>query len=401
MRFYGRRPGLVYLGVSLVLINSVALFQLGCGRIGFSSEAYNHEKTNSVNGKKPESKINSNLSPTLQLSGLEMFRYQMHLEWPEDQKSVSVFIDDQFAFHSNQSSNSHSYDVGLNHNSKYKVTLVSINSNGERGAILAEWTVQTPLDVLLSNEEIDRHFEDKQKIEIQANRVFVKARESVDSSFLTLGRDVLINTNEFISENGVISTFGKNTKAPSDVKGRNGGLLIIKAKKATGSLAFELRGENGGDGRDGEPYTQRANSGGNGADGLSEHWDSDRGSKSYCSRQPENGKPGTTGSKGRAGSNGKAGGNSGVLQLEVSDVSPEFHFTIQKEAGIAGINGKGGPGQLAGLGGQPGKSAFNCNNAKPGPEGKSGERGLDGVREKDGEIQRECISIGEGFGRCS
>jgi hypothetical protein len=278
--------------------------------------------------------------------------------------------------------------------------------------ILNEWTVQTPTDVVLTNSEIDPVFKDQTKISIQAHRVFVPSMFGDESSLLTQGRDFTINTEELIAENSTIATFQKEQKAATDQSGRNGGSIVIKATRAIGNLSFSLRGENGGDGKDGESYANRA---ANGADGTAADYNF------RCSGQNvkvctcnsstsdrENGKPGQKGAPGRDGTNGGRGGHSGSVKIEVFEKSSQFHIDIYKqEAGIAGKPGKAGLPQKGGQGGKawiPPNSpwiTYVCNNRIPGRDGDNGDPGKDGVQQPNGTIEANCISIGEGFGRCS
>lgn len=374
----------------------------GCG-LGFSS---NKLKQNQQKSSHPQETIKETVKSeaTINITGLEPYHYQAEIKWPAAFSNVSVYIDDSIIFKA-ATTETQSCFLGLKDNKDYTIRIVSEKATEEKSKVdgktlIAEWKIKTPRDVILNNDVLTSEFATKDRLEIQANRIFIPPSQGEKASFVSDGREVLLITNELIAEGSSIATFSKNQKANFDKSGRTGGTIIIKAKKAKGEINFELRGESGGDGKEGLPFIERAAKGAPGFDGISM---SGTDSFSICTRETEDGKPGLPGEKGRPGSNGKQGGNSGLLKLEISESSPEFHFKILKEAGVAGIPGNGGPGQLGGLGGDPGKqdSDLACRKAKPGLEGKSGEQGANGIREADGVIGSECISIGEGFGRCS
>lgn len=393
MRFFERRRGFVRPVLTILCHTTIVSGVLcACGP-DFSSKSNQPTPVSTPTVNKDLR--NKNEEPvTSSIIGLEPYRYQVTLRWAPELTNVSVYIDKQFAFKA-ESSSVTSYSVGLDHNRDYLVTVYSQKDKEAKPTVVSEFQLQTPLDVVLSTEFFNSAPVVENKISVQAHRIFVL------SKVITGGKNILLNTDEFIVDQALISTFDENQKAPLDNLGRSGGGIFIKAQKAKGQIEFVFRGESGGDGMDGAPFTERAAAGANGADGLSDYWDSEKRGGWVCDRQPEDGRPGVPGSNGRSGTNGKAGGNTGSLHLEIADASPEFHYKIEKVLGIAGQFGKGGPGQLGGVGGQPGKPSNKCKSASTGPEGKPGDKGADGIREKDGIIEQDCVSIGEGFGRCS
>jgi hypothetical protein len=368
---------------------SFTLLSAGCGT-EFSSQARKPKSSPPPISK--DFRNNKNTAVNIELVGLEAYRYQATITWPRETSSVSVFINKQFSFKAD-SENISSYTVGLDHNTEYLVTLYSQNNSTAKPIVVSETTIKTPLDVVLANEMAIPALEGQKTL--QAHRVFLA------KAIITEGKNLLVNTDELIADHSELATFKENQKAQTSEVGRDGGHLVIKAKKATGEIAFILRGEHGGDGKNGEPHTDRASRGPNGKDGYLITCDADeRRCKTTCSPFPENGHPGLPGKIGNFGGSGRRGGSTGILQLEIGEVSPEFHFKIEKEIGLAGTPGVGGPGQQGGPGGLPGKFSEYCP-ATVGPDGTTGSKGPDGLRESNGIIQNDCVSIGEGFGRCS
>lgn len=403
MRFYGRRPGLVrlkpivfcaidkrYLKPLAAAILSCALFS-ACGP-EYSSK--HNQVPNQSDTNKKDIRNNKEAPVTIELIGLEVFRYQATIRWPTETSNVSIFIDKQFAFKANSPSVT-SYVVGLDHNREYLITVYSQKDLDTKPIVVSELVVNTPLDVGLTSEYLKSLPFLENKISIQAHRVFI-----VDS-VVTEGKNILVNTDELIADEAELTTFQDQQKAIMDNGGRNGGLIVIKSKKAQGKLTFILRGENGGDGSSGASHSDRALRGPNGKDGYLVTCDADeRRCKTTCSPWPENGHQGLPGKVGNHGGNGRYGGNTGSLQLEIAESSPNFHFKIEKVIGTAGSPGSGGPGQQGGPGGFPGKFSEYCS-ASIGPDGPTGPKGVDGIRETNGVVEHDCVSIGEGFGRCS
>jgi hypothetical protein len=426
-----------------------SLIAAGCGT-EFSTQKLKANSNNlEANGKASISVDGA--KSDLNLTGLEPFHYQAEVTWPIGFENVTVYLDNALVFKSPSKEVNHCY-IGLTHNTEAKiqvftssnnpnldsqleVTTTSVlltsskNSIKEDLTLISEWAIKTPLDINLS--QLGNTFGLVTPMDLTAHRVFIDKEQPV----ITNGFDLKINTDELIvlknglpdtsayedlgvnnknnDENAIIATFteeGINQHTSYDLpglpktfwsEGKDGGNIVIKTKNAIGNINVFLRGQNGLNGSDGVPFIERAPSGPNGADGVSDWVDSPRIGHIVCQKHPTSGGPGLPGSNGRPGDNGKKGGNSGVLLLEISEKAPQFNLKVYKEIGKAGIAGKGGAGQLGGLGGNPGNSATRCSTASSGENGKDGEKGIDGVRESDGIFQNECISIGEGFGRCS
>jgi hypothetical protein len=174
-----------------------------------------------------------------------------------------------------------------------------------------------------------------------------------------------------------------------------------------------MYGQDGGVGSDGIPYRddERAAKGADGTMAEYPYCPYEAGDSLWCfcdygTAQNELGKIGSKGSNGRAGKNGGRGGDSGVFRMEIAENSPEFNYTVESKAGVSGTPGRGGPPQKGGLGGAPvtkDKDTHVCiNDLTAGPEGPPGDKnGADGIKQPDGHVEKSCVSIGDGYGRCS
>lgn len=87
----------------------------------------------------------------------------------------------------------------------------------------------------------------KDNLHVNASRVFVRANAVVTSQ----DKDVLVSTEEFISEGGMFRNFAPGSSAYFERDGRSGGRITIEAKSAKGALKVFLNGEKGGSGRNG------------------------------------------------------------------------------------------------------------------------------------------------------
>ena len=165
-------------------------------------------------------------------------------------------------------------------------------------------------------------------------RIFIKH----SAWLINEDKSLILEADEIISEGAVISNFDKNKAAPAQESGRNGGSILLKAKRITGSLLVSLDGENGGGGLAGQPY-ERA------YQGLS--YSGYYGTSCELFKQ---GGDGGDGKNGRPGGRGGFGGNAGDLILDVKDQAV-FDLKIENEEGHGGQGGAGGPGQKGGAGG--------------------------------------------------
>lgn len=361
------------------------------------------------------------LKSSISIAGLGVGQYEVRVEWPQGYDEVSVLLDDHLACKSTSQTQTHCY-FGVADDTEYQIEVFGINFQSARTTqiptseaddskhdgrafppeLIFKDLIKTPKDVDL-NLWSDRGWQ-KIQTSIQAHRVFISGTKQ---PVLTQGLNVLINTDELISSNGVLRTYREDQQAPKDQVGRGGGSITIKAKKATGHLEIIMAGETGGDGSDGAPYLDRAPRGAKGHNGqytMRSCRNCETGSIDVCSKPPTDGLPGHPGQPGRNGNPGKRGGDTGVLRMEIAEISPGFTYVLHKQVGQPGKPGQGGAPQLGGLGGDPGDqdSEFTCPKAKPGPEGPASTvYGETGGQEAEGSEQAECFSIGEGFGRCS
>lgn len=341
--------------------------------------------------------------PLLTLVGMEAHRYLAKVKVP---RSLSASV---LQIRGEQTSQVNIKDleevaVDLKDDQSYLIDLKE--SDKESAPLLHRWSFKTPKDFVASEIRFDQKLtETDGTYFFKGGRFFISSavvkpsveKTSMDQkpehlSLVTEGRSLVIDVEELIAEDGTIMTFPVGQKAPKDQGGRSGGLITIKTKRAKGKLKFVLRGEEGGNGSDGPPFTSRAPKGKKGSAALG---------LLLCLSEPSDGRQGLPGLKGQKGFPGKKGGDSGRLNLEVAEGAPGFTWEVVKEPGKAGAPGGGGPGQLGGLGGDGGTWAPGCSGTRKGPEGPSGPNGDPGDQEPDGQTIEECYSIAEGFGRCS
>ena len=218
------------------------------------------------------------------------------------------------------------------------------------------------------------------------------------STLITNGFNIEINADELLSEKGILSTFGPNSRATPGAHGKNGGEIKINILRAVGSLQIDMRGQHGGNGVAGSAFTYRAPDGLPPQEGVEQCErinDRDRFSLKpvlrrmcSCIREGKNGTDGHIGAQGNPGGPAGNGGNSGELKLTIKDGSG-FQLETSRIVGESGQRGQGGPGQPGGIApegsgkclGRMGKNGFH------GPLGDEGPSGINGV------IQTSCIQI--------
>ncbi len=204
---------------------------------------------------------------------------------------------------------------------------------------------------------------------------------------ITNGRDLIIEVDEIIGGGGKIISFPEGATADVNREGRHGGSITIKARKLTGYLLLELRGEHGGRGIQGAQGDQ----GLQGDNGRDMHFVSKEEllgyAQAYClwaqgSRHsdrrgfpaptwPANGKPG---GKGKTGLPGMRGGDVPTLEIEIED----FSYHQLQPVIEPGDGGRGGAGGGRGPGGPPGKpgQVVGTTYDQMFLIGKRGERGM-------------------------
>ena len=220
----------------------------------------------------------------------------------------------------------------------------------------------------------------------------------------TFEHDLLIVTEEFVSNHSIIQNFPEEQKAERGQDGRSGGNILIEAQTAKGELQLILNGEKAGSISRFRTLSNSESSslkGQNGEDGHDavytgyclEVSDFQNGLFSRSKRQmcweecvasPTRGSPGGDGYPGLPGFDGRNGGKSGSFHLKAFELS-DFHLTDIKQN--PGTGSKGSEGSLGGAGGKRGKNGKDeknlCNHNFP--RSKNGKRGERGPKGKDGE----------------
>lgn len=208
-----------------------------------------------------------------------------------------------------------------------------------------------------------------------------------NGALYTMGANVRIHAKKLNSERGKIVTFPEGQKARQGVPGRSGGHIFLNIGTATGELAIEMRGENGGDALPAKAPDEnlKGAKGEDGEDGLCVGF--------KLKRTPTDGKPGGRGLTGYPGNDGQKGGDTGTLEILIKTPN-QFTQSVEKNPGDGGVRSLGGAGGEGGEGGSPGSyiQKVICPAAKPGPQGPSGDPGSDGVDGKTGEKQTSCIT---------
>lgn len=251
------------------------------------------------------------------------------------------------------------------------------------------------------------------------NRVFLSAKTRIRVKEQSL----VIVTNELVSNGGRIETFRSDDEAGVGEAGRNGGLILIQAKKAKGTLTLNIEGERGGQGvsgrkgRDGHPGARGAdgrwgvNEGGGPRSANCEDY---RGSLYGCSR-PGDGGQGGNGENAGNGEKGQKGGDSGKLVVKISDVS-EAKIIVDVKGGKGGLGGAPGVSGKGGAAGMPGeylpKIDFNplqagycrCDRGNAPHEGISGwdgQPGIAGLPGESGKPIEACLVLGDATPACA
>ncbi|UYL10362.1 hypothetical protein B9G69_007185 [Bdellovibrio sp. SKB1291214] len=170
---------------------------------------------------------------------------------------------------------------------------------------------------------------------IKARRLIIKRKAVIN----TLDFPLIIDVEELIAEDGTIQNFPKDAQASWEGQGRSGGTINITAKAATGNLNIFLRGERGGNGKNGQITDPR--------------------------RHP-----------GCAGTNGGDGGNTGDLFLQIdSEFGGGFLPRVNSEGGLAGPRGI--RGSVAS--GSPLEESVAAPCFRDAPDGVDGKPGREGT----------------------
>lgn len=314
-------------------------------------------------------------------------KYMVYFSWPkiEDNKLVRIRLDKTLAVvNPNQTDFNHEvfHDQVLTYN-------FEILDNASKIEKVFPKQIKIPRDFVVR--EGQSEFTEDTRINV--NRIFILN----DKPLQTNGFNVELVANELRSEKGVIETFPENSKAPTNTNGKTGGKLTIKIQSATGDLNIYMRGQNGGDGTQGESYPNRAVDGATAGTGsrvcecigkecfiVASNLITERVVCS-CESKGENGGNGVNGVKGRKGHAAGNGGGAGELNISIQD-GREFDLQTYSYKGLAGTPGDGGDGQDGGVGGQKPNNDIQTRecggnagaNGSKGPKGDRGELGSDG-----------------------
>jgi len=377
---------------SLFIVGIICLNLIGCGEIKKESpqERSSEPVVPVVSAPKKEEGIKSEQVKFLLQETNIPHQYQLAISWPEDNQKIVIEESGSKVF---ETASVHEYLYPIKDGTKYSVRVFSYDK--ENPILLGEMKGAAPKDY-----SMDAPMELKQDLVVEAHRVFLNNKVSLQTN----GFIVKFKADKFISDEAEIFSFPSGQKAPLRTSGRGGGLVEIRAKEARGHLKIRLIGEHGGDGIDGEPYTHRASDGLPGANG--DHTClrapvTGNIIKCVCTSQPDPGTPGERGAPGRPGLAAGAGGNSGIIRVEISEKS-EFGVEPFQDIGLAGRTGKGGPGQAGGVGGPPGDpTSLECHTSTKGSDGGAGDPGEDAAPAANGLRDLQCISIGQGEGKCA
>ena len=263
---------------------------------------------------------------------------------------------------------------------------------------------------------------------IQGGRVILK-----EVMITTLQHNLHIRADEFVSRDSVIRNFPVGKQARRRKDGRDGGNILIEAKKAEGELRLVLNGEKGGvvAKKSLSRETRRSLKGDGGNDGndavyefvckdvpsfklfglipfpqkpletVTSYLPMARGGHDrrfcgdVCVTPPTRGQDGSPGFTGLPGFNGKNGGRSGSFHLRAFRVS---NFRLTDVYNVPGTGSEGGKGTRGGLGGSAGRNGKDekgfCalslppSRPKKGPKGKRGPQGKKGI---DGKKGTACV----------
>lgn len=249
--------------------------------------------------------------------------------------------------------------------------------------------------------QIPKDLEIKQKAVVSEitgyRRLFLRKEGRILPQFENLRIDV----QEILSQEGVIQNFESKQEANLGIPGRSGGLLWIRAQKASGILHVVGNGERGGQGLPGAQGLM-GTPGTKGLHGLAAisfpNFKNPSPGNFHCTRPPTTGGPGAIGGMGGPGGVGAKGGDSGRLYIEIENPSG-FQLKDVLTPGEGGLAGKGGEGGLGGIGGPPGDlDEFGvCPRAETGPMGPRGKEGLPGENGKSGDLGPKCLKLANIF----
>ncbi len=255
-------------------------------------------------------------------------------------------------------------------------------------------TITTPEDLTIT----DLLKLDKAKT-IKVHRLFFTEKGKI----LTMGHPLKIEVQHLYSQGGTIETFPEGTKAKTG-DGLTPSPITVEAVDATGELFFQLRGEHGADGRNGEPWTTKQIDAVAVANGKVSCFQFPNGIQKprtlcFCERQPQKGNDGPKGEPGRSGHDGGKGGDSGLLNIVLQNPPQDFRTIVNAQEGKGGAKGLGGPGQEGGAPSPAGqieipKGGYNRCPVFPGGVALgAGDKGKDGADGLNGAKTNYCMTI--------
>ena len=223
---------------------------------------------------------------------------------------------------------------------------------------------------------------------IESQRVFLFPNSKIQTN----GFKLQINAQYFFSDFSLIESFSKNNQAPAFSTGKSGGRIEILSEKAKGTIRVILRGEKGGRGLPGIPWTTRQTD----APKARKASCTPRKGGCWCTTPAEDGKNGPKGNPGHPGFQGQRGGDSGVFYAKIIAPHPQFKIELLTEAGEGGEGGSGGPGQEGGRPSLPGMNEGDCKPAtQKGISLGQGEPGPIGPIGEEGEKEESCWELGD------
>lgn len=185
-------------------------------------------------------------------------KYTLLVRWPKDSGSVKILDGTELLFQGTNKINFFAKEVIGGQTLDVDLQQQSL---GEEYESIYKRKIKVPLDFVLTN-----------KTNLTADFSFEGGRFFIlNSAFMQTNTfNVNIDVDEFISENGTFETF-PYIKKTYETAGESGGNILITARSAKGKLTANMRGVNGGVGRDSWCWPQfrmycSASNGGRGGD---------------------------------------------------------------------------------------------------------------------------------------
>ena len=296
-------------------------------------------------------------------------------------------------------------DEAVKEGQKIQYELWGVSMSGKR-ELLEVIQIRIPTDMLIEGNQHIRQWESL----LNSNKPIGRLVFRENASLQIENKSFKLQVQEVYSNKGVLLSFPLGSQAPLGTKGRGGGHIHITSKRAKGSLHFQLYGEGGGDGQNGDAL-QKAKKGQRGAQGSPAQY-GERISHclrsftsaemcpsptlTVCKNPPSSGKRGGQGEKGADGKDGQQGGHSSPIALEIQD-GEYFQFTLENgpgKGGKGGLGGRGGKGGDGGPGGRDPHGLCHHNSASSGKKGPQGPTGKTGKAGAEGKHSPVCIRIG-------